>query len=392
MAGVDLKAKKDAELVILVRTGNLEAFGCLVERYQSQMKSLAIRMLDHEDIALEMVQEALLQAFLSIQNLNEPQRFKSWLYGIVVNLCRNYLRKEQGKDLQNIEFSEDLQYNHAGSRLNDPEILIEKLDDHKQFISLIERLKPIYRQVILLHYFYHLRLAEIGEWEGVSLETVKVRLHRARSMLRDQLRELNPEISQEILPEDRRKTMLLVKVVDVIKLDNDEGCIVLLINEPGDKILPIWIGTFEGLSIAVGIESLESPRPLTYRWVASILDILEAELEEVRIEGLKEDTFLGTMVIRKGDRLVELDARPSDLIALAVHKGIPIYAGEELMLKAGIDLGTVKGKLQPLKGVQEMVMEFSEVNRKLQQKRSGEGEWQEKRAQLINRIFGSQEN
>jgi RNA polymerase sigma factor (sigma-70 family) len=392
MAEAEVEEKKDAELVTLARMGDLEAFGDLLDRYQTVMKSVAIRMLDDEDIAIEMVQEALLQAFLSIHNLNDPERFKSWLYGIVINVCRNYLRRELGKGFNVEALSENLHSNATtrGANSEDPQVILEKLEYRNQFFSLIERLKPIYKEVILLHYFRHYRLAEIAVVQAVSLETVKVRLHRAREMLRHQLRLLYPEMDQVIRWEDRRKTMLEVKVVDVLRLSKEEGCIVLLKDEPGKHLLPIWIGAFEGFSIAASLENLQTPRPLTYRWIVSILDVLGAELEEVRIEGLKEDTFLGTMVLRKGDSLVELDARPSDLIALAAQKGAPVYVGEEILMKSGIDLSSVRGELKPLQGVQEMISEFSRNTQKFQEARSSEVERQKKRAQLIERIFGPQ--
>ena len=385
-----MEDKKDVELVTLARLGDLDAFGCLFERYQGHMKSLAIRTLENEEIALEMVQEALLQSFLSIHNLKDAERFKSWLYGIVVNLCRNYMRREHGKYLWVEEIPENILYNSAWSNLDDPETLTEKKEAQNQFLLLIESLKPNYRRIVMLYYFHQMQLKEIGEVEGITLQTAKVRLHRARGLLRDKLRLLYPELDQGILPEDRRKTMLLVNVVDVINLSSEEGCIVLLLDEPGNKILPIWIGMFEGLSIAAGLENLQTPRPLTYRWVASMLDALGTELEEVRIEGLKEDTYLGTMVIRNADRLVELDARPSDLIALAVHKGTPVYVGEELMIKTGIDLRTVKGKLQPFVGVREIISEFTEVSRSLQEGRASQVGRQDKRDRLIEKIFGTQ--
>jgi RNA polymerase sigma factor (sigma-70 family) len=392
LAEAEVEEKKDAELVTLARMGDLEAFGDLLDRYQTVMKSVAIRMLDDENIAVEMVQEALLQAFLSIHNLNDPVRFKSWLYGIVINVCRNYLRREVGKGFYLEALSENLDSNATtrGADTEDPQVILENLEYRNQFFSLIDRLKPIYKEVILLHYFRHFRLAEIAEVQAVSLETVKVRLHRARDMLRHQLRLLYPEMDQVIRWEDRRKTMLEVKVVDVLRLSKEDGCTVLLKDEPGKHLLPIWIGTFEGFSIAASLENLQTPRPLTYRWIVSILDVLGAELEEVRIEGLKEDTFLGTMVIRKGDRLMELDARPSDLIALAAQKGAPVYVGEEIMMKTGIDLSSVRGVLKPLQGVQEMISEFLHNTQKFQEARSSEVERQKKRAELIERVFGPQ--
>jgi RNA polymerase sigma factor (sigma-70 family) len=392
LAEAEVEEKKDAELVTLARMGDLDAFGDLLDRYQTVMKSVAIRMLDDDEIAVEMVQEALLQAFLSIHNLNDPERFKSWLYGIVLNVCRNYLRRELGKGFNVEALTENLHSNATtrGANFEDPQVILEKLEYRNQFFSLIDKLKPIYKEVILLYYFRHFRLAEIAEAQAVSLETVKVRLHRARDMLRHQLRLLYPEMDQVIRWEDRRITMLEVKVVDVLRLSKEEGCIVLLKDQPGKHLLLIWIGTFEGFSIAASLENLQTPRPLTYRWIDSILDVLGAELEEVRIEGLKEDTFLGTMVIRKGDSLVELDARPSDLIALAAQKGAPVYVGEEIMMKSGIDLSSVRGELKPLQGVQEMISEFSRNTQKFQEARSSEVERQKKRAELIERVFGPQ--
>ena len=72
--------------------GDKEAFGLLVERYQQMVGHIANKMIADEWVARELAQEAILQAYLSLNHLKDASRFKSWLYGITLNICRSYLR------------------------------------------------------------------------------------------------------------------------------------------------------------------------------------------------------------------------------------------------------------------------------------------------------------
>ncbi|AFZ28699.1 RNA polymerase, sigma-24 subunit, ECF subfamily [Gloeocapsa sp. PCC 7428] len=85
----------DLELVFLSRQGNKTAFGQLMLRYQPMVQRLATRAIGNRDLAQELVQDAMLQAYLSLEKLNDPTRFKSWFYGIVLNICRNKLRRRK---------------------------------------------------------------------------------------------------------------------------------------------------------------------------------------------------------------------------------------------------------------------------------------------------------
>ena len=88
-------ATSDAFLVMLARDGDRNAFGVLVERYEPLALRVARRAVLDEDVARELVQEALLQAYLSLDRLREEERFRSWLYGIVLNLCRSWQRRRR---------------------------------------------------------------------------------------------------------------------------------------------------------------------------------------------------------------------------------------------------------------------------------------------------------
>lgn len=89
--------KTDLELVSLARSGDKQAFGHLIGRYQSMAKGIAMSMIKHEDLAQDLVQEAMLQAYLCLDRLRDDSRFGSWLYGIVLNVCRSHIRDRNAR-------------------------------------------------------------------------------------------------------------------------------------------------------------------------------------------------------------------------------------------------------------------------------------------------------
>src|SRR5215472_11577538 len=89
----------DSELIARVRAGEKNAFAPLVERYQAMVRQIVVGMIAHQDCARELVQEAILHAYLSLEHLRDPARFKSWLYGITLNVCRGYLRGQKINEL-----------------------------------------------------------------------------------------------------------------------------------------------------------------------------------------------------------------------------------------------------------------------------------------------------
>ena len=87
--------KTDAELVALARSGDKNAFGHLIERYQQMARRVAIGVVRQVDLARELANETMLQAYLSLDRLRDDRRFQSWLYGIVLNVCRSYFRDQR---------------------------------------------------------------------------------------------------------------------------------------------------------------------------------------------------------------------------------------------------------------------------------------------------------
>ena len=140
--------------------------------------------------------------------------------------------------------------------------------------------------------------------------------------------------------------MIEVEIADVIekKTQGDSAGqdslwnILVLLDREGRRLLPLWIGPPEGRAIVLALKQVATPRPLTYSFVGRILDAAVATVTDVRIHKLTDDTltFLALISIRTGDRVREVDARPSDAVALAAHTGAPIYVAEGVLDKAGV--------------------------------------------------------
>ncbi|MEW6506261.1 MAG: bifunctional nuclease family protein [Bacteroidota bacterium] len=110
------------------------------------------------------------------------------------------------------------------------------------------------------------------------------------------------------------------------------GAYALLLKEVyGVRRLPIIIGSFEAQSIALEMEGIKPPRPLTHDLLKNIIDILGGSVSEVIIDELRENTFYAKVKIEAATLSNEIDSRPSDAIALAVRTGAPLYVAEEVM-------------------------------------------------------------
>ncbi|HWN41013.1 MAG TPA: bifunctional nuclease family protein [Thermoanaerobaculia bacterium] len=110
--------------------------------------------------------------------------------------------------------------------------------------------------------------------------------------------------------------------------------IVILRDTQSQLFLPIWIGVFEANAIALRIEGVEPPRPMTHDLLRLMLDQLGARVEKIVISDLKESTFFAVIHVQQDGRSVGIDARPSDAIALALRADAPIYVLRGVLDKA----------------------------------------------------------
>lgn len=109
--------------------------------------------------------------------------------------------------------------------------------------------------------------------------------------------------------------------------------IVILKDVNGNAILPIWVGVYEANAIALEIEKVLTPRPMTHDLIKTLLLGLEANLHKVVVSELKDDTFYAVIWLEKDGQLITVDSRPSDALALALRLDCPIYV-EDSVLKS----------------------------------------------------------
>jgi len=108
--------------------------------------------------------------------------------------------------------------------------------------------------------------------------------------------------------------------------------IVILKDVSGDAVLPIWVGVFEANAIAMEMEKVSAPRPMTHDLIKNVLTGLEAQVHKVVVTELRDDTFYAVIWLDRGGEVVSIDSRPSDALALALRVDCPIFV-DELVLK-----------------------------------------------------------
>jgi len=170
----------------------------------------------------------------------------------------------------------------------------------------------------------------------------------------------------------------MVKLTKLYSLAQVGGqCVMVLEEVDGPRLLPVWIGLYEGGSIGMAIQGQKFPRPLTHDLFTSIIELLGAKIQKIVITELKDSTFYAEIHIEKDGKVIVVDARPSDSVALAVRVNCQILVDDKVfeacpeMLKpiSEDELNEFKKKLE--------TMTPEDFFRDLK-KKEGEGEGEEK--------------
>ena len=258
----------DADLVALARAGDRDAFGKLAERYSPMARRVAYRALSHHDAAQEITQEAIVQAYLSLDRLRNPDRFQSWLYRIVLNLCRHHIRDRAA--------NRTLSYKSlvggttgAGLLTSDtepgPQEVAEARELARSVRDAVDMLSPSNRAATLMYYFDQPTVREIALHLGISISAVKGRLHKSRNILRETLEPLTALLEGvSARTKGEMKVMVKVSIADILGIENtDEETgrttqqfVDVLKEDGGNRAFPIWVGPAEGEAIVMGLKDI----------------------------------------------------------------------------------------------------------------------------------------
>jgi RNA polymerase sigma factor (sigma-70 family) len=346
----------DASFVERVLAGEKAAFGPLVERHYPGALHLARRLLGETADAADVVQEACLQAFLRLHALRDSAHFGAWLLGIVVNLCRMHLRSQRdvyawddwsgGRHLPGLTW--------ADTQLS-PEALYEVRELHDLVSAAITTLPLAQQEAVRLYYLEGLTLREMSLLVGAPLGTVKARLYRARTLLRQALEHVDTSAQTLVQGVGKEDSMIEVIVHDVMVhvAKGDEvrpekplqlhaykkhGAMmaVLLKAQQGERILPIWVGLSEGNALALHLAEMATPRPMAFDFMVKLLEVSALHVDKVAITKLLSSVFYATLWVRAGAHVHEVDARPSDAINLALRMCVPIFVDPVIFARASL--------------------------------------------------------
>jgi len=125
--------------------------------------------------------------------------------------------------------------------------------------------------------------------------------------------------------------------------------IIILRDKDGQRVLPIWVGVFEANAIALQIENVTTPRPMTHDLLRNVIHDLKADILKIVVSDLKENTFYALIYLTVGGEVMAVDARPSDAIAPALRARAPIFVEEKVIDHAKTaDLVPEKGETERL--------------------------------------------
>jgi RNA polymerase sigma factor (sigma-70 family) len=293
----------DAELVRRARGGDRDAFAALVGRHHATLVRCCGRMVG-PDAALDAAQDAVVTALLSLDRLRRPESFGAWLVGIGLNACRAQPRGTVPLTRAEVRGTVPLTPHEAA----------EAAELAARVRAAIADLPRGQREAVTLYYLAGLTQAEAAAHLGIPPGAVKTRLHKARASLRTRLQPLRREHAMQVP----------MQVTDVRRAGDKH---ILMLAGDGRE-LKIWVGAPEATAIALLLEDVELPRPMTHHLTASLLAAAGATIREVRVSRLAEHTFYADIVLADG---TVVDARPSDAIALALVSGAPLLVDEDVL-------------------------------------------------------------
>lgn len=123
--------------------------------------------------------------------------------------------------------------------------------------------------------------------------------------------------------------------------------ILLLKEKDGNRYLPIWVGAFEASAIALEISKIKTPRPMTHDLIVNILNNLDMQVDIIEVCDIKDNTFYAYLHLKNTkNKIIKIDSRPSDAIAIAVREKCKIFTSEHVLLTAGIEIQSIEDEVK----------------------------------------------
>jgi RNA polymerase sigma-70 factor (ECF subfamily) len=348
--------RDDAVTVAQVLAGNREAYGDLLGRFFPSVLRLCGRLLGDLVEAQDVAQEAILQAYLGLGRLQQPDRFGAWLHAIAANLARSALRRRKRPlPLEALDAP-------APSDLQRPLVLptVEQVvtlrETHDTIVAALMELSDVNREAVVGYYLQGYSYTELANLLGVPVSTVKSRLFKSRHQLRERLDHLRPS-----KPVEKETAMPSAELVPMqIELIHEytvaQRSVILLRTEAGDRYLPLRMRADESLAVERALK--DEPAPAVVGAQDTLLQVVAAlggQVEQIIVRSLAEQNYYATVIVARGTVRHELDMRLVDALVLAVRAPLPILVAPDLLAAAGlafepldaVPASAVPGRLPP---------------------------------------------
>jgi len=185
-------SEQEQLLIERAKSGDVESFETLIRNHQSYAYNIAYRMIGNEEDAKDAAQEALIKVFKNLKAFKGDSAFSTWLYRIVMNSCKDLLRKRKPNEIsidKTYETDEGEVHMELQDDSNDPVTLYEQSEVRVTIESALEELPDNYKSVVVLREIQGLSYDEIAEIEDIPVGTVRSRINRGRRILREILKD-----------------------------------------------------------------------------------------------------------------------------------------------------------------------------------------------------------
>ncbi|HEY5989661.1 MAG TPA: bifunctional nuclease domain-containing protein [Streptosporangiaceae bacterium] len=306
--------------------GTKEPLADLVTRHWDTAVFLAARVLGSVELGRDAAQEAAVAAMTNLDRLRSPERFGAWFCGIALNVARRWLRQVR---VESLGLGEERASESPG-----PAEMAEIAEIAARVRGAIAALPDGQRNAVLLFYLQGLSHREVAAELAISIGAVKSRLHQARVSLAPRLATIIDTPAGGAMTTTSDLEWIDASVAEVRRGEGEDVLrrkhIMVLRESGGERRLPIWIGPVEATALALALESVESPRPFTYKLATGLLDAAGSRLSEVRITRLMDSVYYAAVIVAGPNGVQEVDARPSDAVNLALVANAPIRVDRRL--------------------------------------------------------------
>jgi RNA polymerase sigma factor (sigma-70 family) len=315
----------DGDLVELARAGDAAAFRLLVERYRPSVRARALRLCGDPHDADDIVQESLLQAFIGLDRLRDPDRFAGWLAGIMLNVHR--AQRRRARLLLLADWPEWL---HPVSELGLPSA--EDLDRADALRDAVAGLPARQRRAVEIFYYADLPTGSIGGSAGAA----KTSLHKARRRLREHITAHRPDLIPAI---SRRTPVTSVRIAHAEPRPGDLGdgrfgleqILVVLADDSGGRALPLWLPASDGYSLWKLVHAPHGAAGVPEEATGRLLRAAGVTVTGVDIEEIGPDVTAARIHLRGPAGSQAVTARIGDALAVAVVGEAPVRVADALM-------------------------------------------------------------